>query len=64
MRCIALSSIAALALAGLIGTAVDAQAQGLRNNTGSSGVGARATYNEPPPVRASGRQSNLGGGSL
>jgi lipoprotein-anchoring transpeptidase ErfK/SrfK len=69
MRCIAFSSVAAMALASAMTIASfmamdgPAQAQGLRNDTGSSGVGGRASYNVPPPVHAT-RERNLGGGFI
>lgn len=61
MRCLALSSIAALAFASVMTMTVETQAQGMRNDVGSSGVGGRAVYNEPPPVHGA---RNLGGGFI
>ena len=63
MRFIALSSIAALAFASVVTMTVETQAQGMRNDTGSSGVGGRAVYNEPPSVHGA-SQRNLGGGFI
>jgi len=63
MRCAALSSIAALVFASAMTMAVETQAQGMRNDVGSSGVGGRAVYNEPPPVHGA-RERNLGGGFI
>ena len=63
MRCIAFTSAAALAVATVMAIAGAAQAQGLRNDTGSSGVGARASYNVPPPIHDT-RERNLGGGFI
>jgi len=63
MRFIALSSIAALAFASVLTMTVETHAQGARNNVGSSGVGGRAVYNDPPPVHGA-RQRNLGGGFI
>jgi lipoprotein-anchoring transpeptidase ErfK/SrfK len=64
MRCIALSSIAALAFASFVTMAGEAQAQGYRSDSASTrAVGGRAAYNQPPPVHAA-RQPNLGGGFI
>ena len=63
MKFTAFSSIAALAFASVMTLTVETQAQGMRNNVGSSGVGGRAVYNEPPPVHGA-RERNLGGGFI
>jgi lipoprotein-anchoring transpeptidase ErfK/SrfK len=64
MRCIALSSIAALAFASIVTMAGEAQAQGYQSaSTSTRAVGGRATYNHPPPVNAT-QKPNLGGGFI